>query len=216
MFFVRLERAGGPCRSLRRIFGETNHAETRRGGLRRGRLFRERLWRVLQKGVPPRTREEEFFAETGRPHERPVARGRVLPRPAEVRPSCSGGCSACPATTFFLSYFFRLTPDGDSAICFRPEGALTQSVEYLPFKQRVARSNRARPTTVDFRALSFGRAFFRFRYFLSRFFVSAPTDCGRHPLDKEAFCRGRRRAHETGRFALSAVSRMFFGYACTG
>ena len=26
-------------------------------------------------------------------------------------------------------------------------GALTQSVEYLPFKQRVARSNRARPTT---------------------------------------------------------------------
>ena len=30
---------------------------------------------------------------------------------------------------------------------FRPGGSLTQSVEYLPFKQRVARSNRARPTT---------------------------------------------------------------------
>ena len=33
-------------------------------------------------------------------------------------------------------------------LCFRLRGSLTQSVEYLPFKQRVARSSRARPTTI--------------------------------------------------------------------
>ena len=43
----------------------------------------------------------------------------------------------------------------DRGISFRPEGgALTQSVEYLPFKQRVARSNRARPT-MNFKRLCF-------------------------------------------------------------
>ena len=40
-------------------------------------------------------------------------------------------------------------------------GALTQSVEYLPFKQRVARSNRARPTTY-FEAMLSSMAFFVF------------------------------------------------------
>ena len=57
--------------------------------------------------------------------------------------ACVGTGITCPRTAFPLTAPIEASKRNNSLI----RGSLTQSVEYLPFKQRVARSSRARPTT---------------------------------------------------------------------
>jgi hypothetical protein len=52
-----------------------------------------------------------------------------------------------------LSIIFIDNPTFSRYLLYFLRGPLTQTVEYLPFKQRVARSSRARPTNDKFDAI---------------------------------------------------------------